>query len=515
MISNRPARRTLNPLLAILTAAILVSTACSRRAPAQQQPWMPPADTSTPQITHPPTRTPFMPPTRVPGAPVLTPTPDAAHPVPTVRVDPQQYMVQSGDTLGKIAIHYNVSLDELIQANRITDPNRIEVGETLTIPAPTPQAPGSSFKIIPDSELVNGQAAADFDIGGFVRRENGYLNAYRGEAEKEDFSGAEIVARVARDYSVNPRLLLAVLEYQGGWLTKSSPDKAFLDYPLGLPDPTRSGLYKQVAYAANQLNRGFYLWRVNGIASWLLTDGSIIPVSPVINAGTAGVQYLFSQLLDKAGWDKAVSPQGLYTTYQTLFGFPFDYAIEPLLPAGLVQPPLQLPFEEGVLWSFTGGPHGGWGDNSAWAALDFAPPGEVAGCQISEAWAAAVSPGLIVRSDHGIVIEDLDGDGLEQTGWTILYLHVDTQDRVKVGAQVKAGDHIGHPSCEGGVSNATHLHLARRYNGEWIPADGPLPFNLDGWISKGTGNEYDGFLTRDGTTIEADNSRKAENQIQR
>jgi hypothetical protein len=35
---------------------------------------------------------------------------------------------------------------------------------------------------------------------------------------------------------------------------------------------------------------------------------------------------------------------------------------------------------------------------------------------------------------------------------------------------VKTGDRIGHPSCEGGAANATHVHIARRYNGEWIPA---------------------------------------------
>jgi murein DD-endopeptidase MepM/ murein hydrolase activator NlpD len=247
----------------------------------------------------------------------------------------------------------------------------------------------------------------------------------------------------------------------------------------------------------------------------VLTDGAVVPASPTINAGTAGVQYMFAQLDDLDAWEKAVSSQGLIATYQDLFTFPFDLAIEPLLPPDLAQPLMQLPFEKGVIWSFTGGPHGGWGDNSGWAALDFAPPGEVSFCQVNEAWAVAVAPGLIVRSDHGIVVEDLDGDGLEQTGWTVLYLHVDSSERVKLGAMVKAGDHIGHPSCEGGVSNATHLHLARRYNGEWIPADGPLPFILDGWISKGTGKEYDGFLTQDGKSIEAADRRTAENQIER
>ena len=34
-------------------------------------------------------------------------------------------------------------------------------------------------------------------------------------------------------------------------------------------------------------------------------------------------------------------------------------------------------------------------------------------------------------------------------------------------------------------------------------ADGSMPFDLDGWLSSGSGREYDGFLTRGSQTIEA------------
>jgi len=196
-----------------------------------------------------------------------------------------------------------------------------------------------------------------------------------------------------------------------------------------------------------------------------------------------------------------------------LFGYPFDYAIEPLLPPDLTQPSLGLPFETGVPWFFTGGPHGGWDDGSAWAALDFTPPGPVATCWPSDAWVVAAADGLIVRADHGAVVQDLDGDGYEQTGWTLLYMHIAAQDRVPANTYVRRGDRIGHPSCEGGIANATHLHLARRYNGEWIPADGPLPFNLDGWVSSGGGIPYDGYLRRDGQTLEACECRADTNTL--
>jgi hypothetical protein len=82
-------------------------------------------------------------------------------------------------------------------------------------------------------------------------------------------------------------------------------------------------------------------------------------------------------------------------------------------------------------------------------------------------------------------------------------MHIETRDRIQSGTYVYAGERIGHPSCEGGFSNGTHVHLARKYNGEWVSADGSIPFNLDGWISSGNGNEYDGYLTRGSTVLEA------------
>jgi LasA protease len=46
----------------------------------------------------------------------------------------------------------------------------------------------------------------------------GYLSAYSEMVDEEVLSGAEIVRRVAYDTSVNPRLLLALLEYRAGWV---------------------------------------------------------------------------------------------------------------------------------------------------------------------------------------------------------------------------------------------------------------------------------------------------------
>ncbi len=456
-----------------------------------------------------------VPPTRLPGAPILTPTADSAHFQAGQPRGQQSYVVQPGDTLGSLSLRYGISVEDLQRANHLADPNVLSVGTTLVIPAVTPQPTGPSFKILPDSELVYGPMSIRLDIKALIQSKGGYLAGYTQDVNGELLTGDQIVTHVAADYSVNPGLLLAVLEYRAGWLTNPSPDPALLDTPFGFNDGFHVGLYRQLVWAANALNMGYYRWRVGAIQSWLLKDGAVVPVDPSINAGTAGVQNFFAQLDDYATWLKDVSPGGFFDTYMVLFGYPFDLAVEPLVPANLVQPPLHLPFAAGETWSFTGGPHGAWDEGSAWGALDFAPPGETPGCVESNAWVTAMADGLIVRTGVGEVIEDLDGDGYEQTGWDLLYMHVESRDRVQAGTYVRAGDRIGHPSCEGGIATGTHVHVARKFNGEWIPADGPVPFNLDGWVSAGAGDEYVGTLTRNAQTVESYDGKSASNQIQR
>lgn len=467
----------------------------------------------------PPTSAPTQQPTptteKVPGVVAPSPTPDQPRPLPTIRTNDEKYTVKARDTLFSIAQKFGVDIGALMEANKIENANLVYVGQVLIVPAPSVQNRGTSFKVIPDSELVYSPRTAGFSVVDFTNSQHGYLASYHETVDDMDYTGAAVIERIAREFSVNPRLLLAVLEYQSGWVTRSdTPDNRKI-YPMGRGETWRKGLYRQMAWAADNLNRGYYLWRVNGVNSWLLADGTLVPVSAEINAGTAGVQQMFAQLFDRGSWDQAVSENGLYAVYNRFYGNPFINPLEPVLPKDLAQPTMQLPFEKGKVWSFTGGPHGGWGDGSAWAALDFAPPGDGGGCRYSGEWVVAVASGVIVRSELGEVVQDLDGDGDERTGWSVLYMHIASNDRVKVGAKLKAGDRIGHPSCEGGVSNGTHTHLARRYNGEWIPADGPLPFILDGWVSGGEGVEYYGYLKRDGQILEPWDRKTDNNQIAR
>ncbi|MET1231882.1 MAG: LysM peptidoglycan-binding domain-containing protein [Candidatus Limnocylindrales bacterium] len=78
------------------------------------------------------------------AGPTSTPTPTAsastasgAPVTPEPSATPQIYVIVAGDTISKIARRFDITPDELLAANpQVTNPNRIKVGDELTIPAP-------------------------------------------------------------------------------------------------------------------------------------------------------------------------------------------------------------------------------------------------------------------------------------------------------------------------------------------------------------------------------------------
>ena len=258
--------------------------------------------------------------------------------------------------------------------------------------------------------------------------------------------------------------------------------------------------------AVQDLALGYYGWREGSLTELTFTDGTTMRIAPDLNAGSVAIQYYFAQKLTYERWLQTVDKNvGFPALYEELFGDPWVRArsVEPLFPAGLEQPPMTLPIEPGRVWAYTGGPHSAWEQQGALAAIDFAPSSDISGCTESDMWVVAPAAGLVVRVSKGVVILDLDGDGNEATGWNLLFLHIASDDKVELDEWLEPGDRIGKPSCEGGVSTGTHLHFARKYNGEWILADGPLAFNLDGWVTENGIKPYKGTLTRGDETITA------------
>jgi LysM repeat protein len=74
----------------------------------------------------------YTPTTTIPGS---TPPPDPnAIPTPPLE-NPETYVVAEGDTLYGIALKFAVDLDDIIALNGLADPNDIQVGQEIKIPA--------------------------------------------------------------------------------------------------------------------------------------------------------------------------------------------------------------------------------------------------------------------------------------------------------------------------------------------------------------------------------------------
>ncbi|MEA4908849.1 MAG: hypothetical protein GYA17_07660 [Chloroflexi bacterium] len=468
------------------------STVPAFETPTQAVETIPPTDTPVPTQTSLPTETA----TPAPSDTVtsIPPTPDLTENPPIL------YYTQAGDTIPALAVRFSVDPGEIMSPNPLPAEGLLDPNLLLIIPNRLPET-GAEDAVLPDSEIVFSPSAVDFDIDAFVNEAGGYLSTYREWGVSGWDSGAEVVYRVAIENSINPRLLLALIEYQSHWVYGQPGNLAETDYPIGWNEFAYKGLYKQLSWAVQQLSIGYYGWRAGLLTEISFPDQTNLRLSPQVNAGTVAVQLLFSKLYNPREWGGVMysSTDGLLPLYERMFGNPWVRAqsVEPLYPTTLTQPPFELPFQPGHTWSFSGGPHSAWGPDGALAALDFAPSSLDHGCVESTEWVTAVASGLIVRSGNGIVILDLDGDGKEQTGWSILYLHVATKDRIAAGTWVDTGDIIGHPSCEGGKATGTHVHVVRKYNGEWILADGPLPFVMSGWRVHAGPEPYQGYLTKD------------------
>jgi len=461
-------------------------------APAAQP--LPLTAVSADSATATPTVTATLPPTRPPYA-------------PGELVD---YLAQAGDILPALAAHFNTSEAEIRAANPVIpqDATTMPPGFPMKIPIYYLALWGTPYQMIPDALFINGPAQSGFDLAAFINSQPGWLKNYSEGLQDGRKSAAQVIELVAQNFSVSPRLLLVLLEYQSGAL--SAPTAPSDGYFLQYRNVSYRGLYLQLVWAANTLNNGYYGWRRGALIEWKHPDGALERPDPWQNAASVALQYLFSRQFSDVEYAHMVNADGFAKTYATLFGDPWQTS--PHIPGSLTQPALILPFESGKQWNFTGGPHTGWGKGEPYAAIDFAPTG-VSECNATSEWVVAMADGLVVRSLADGLTIDLDGDGDERTGWVLFYLHLALDSRPKVGQSVQTGQKIGHPSCEGGESTGTHVHIARKYNGEWILADGPLAFNLSGWQVHNGARAYDGTLTRFSRTVIASTSSEGKSAI--
>ena len=433
----------------------------------------------------------------------------------TVQDGLHTYTTRSGDTVAALGLRFGIENAEIIAGGASSPTGYLPIGQLIRVP-PYLGATTLPTLLLPDAAIVYGPLDAGFDVAAYVADAGGYLSHYSENVRGTVMSGADIVKRVALEHSISAKLLLAILEYRSGWVNADTTAMDGQQYPLGYGIADAAGLYEELYITGRQLGYGYYGWRDGSRTKIRFADGSEVRLHPEINAGTAAIENLFASLDSPTAWNLHLFGENSFgAVYAQMFGIPWEQSTSPLIPDGLVQPVLELPFGVGEDYHLTSGPHRAWGLGSPWAAIDFAPADGLKGCTVSPFWVTAAAAGLVVRSANGVVVIDLDGDGYEQTGWALFYLHLADKDRVQAGEWVEQDQKIGHASCTGGVATGSHVHFARKYNGEWMHAAGEIPLLLSGWQVLNGEAEYQGKLMRDGLMVSSYRYSITESKISR
>ena len=80
-------------------------------------------------------------------APVPPPAPEPEIPKAEAVPPPAKHTVEKGETLTSIAKHYNIPLTDLQKLNKITNDRKLQIGQTLNVPAgKTPETPAQKIE---------------------------------------------------------------------------------------------------------------------------------------------------------------------------------------------------------------------------------------------------------------------------------------------------------------------------------------------------------------------------------
>jgi len=188
---------------AVLLLTVLLLTGCYRevipdatpttgataQAAETETPTLPPAgtdDTPAPTPTHTPTPTPTATPTATPAegtpseSPLATPTPQAQ----------VIHIVQAGENMYRIALHYGTTITAIADANGIANPTQISVGQQLVIPVtgvptPTPAATETTYVVQVGDNLY--RIGLRFGVSHLV------IAAYNGLSDPSDIHVGQVL----------------------------------------------------------------------------------------------------------------------------------------------------------------------------------------------------------------------------------------------------------------------------------------------------------------------------------
>jgi len=304
--------------------------------------------------------------------------------------------------------------------------------------------------------FLYGRDAEAFDLAGYLAVHAPLLR------DKQ-----ELIAHWSGYYSINPKVVLALMEIKSGLMSAPSQEK--LQAPFAQLS-TATGFAGQLRDVLQQLSQRFYgfeayqrrhakdIGDLNGASAallGLLQDANSEPVlltrTPPLQAFTQHFAQLFS-----------TPPEQLRNA---------ESSREMALAANALPPSnmLQLPWYQGYSWK-SNGAHSHTGSGSPYSSID-----------VSYDWPGWGASTYSVAAAHGGRVSVLSRCQVRVTnanGWATNYYHMDNI-RVTNGeiitANTKLGNYAGNRNtalCEGGSSTGPHLHFSLLYNGRYVSLQG-------------------------------------------
>jgi hypothetical protein len=345
--------------------------------------------------------------------------------------------------------------------------------------------------VLSDGQFVWGPNAADFDPRAYLQARKSPLLPY-----------ADHLALWADYTSVNPQVLLTVLEIQLGWVSRIDPATT--------PEQIEAQIEETAMDLAMAFYEHLYLWGARRPAGQpapaggpviLLDDGSAQLLDPATTSGSYAVARVLGSPPAVDGLQaQAVSSDGT-EVFPQVFGSLFP-GVDPLDSSNLITPQaappadlLQLPFPLGATWVASGA-HS-WNGGSyppPYSSLDFFTGGATCS-NPPNLFAVAAATGSATRPYGYDCWLELDHGG----GWVTSYYHL---QHLYSGAPLTRNGKAGTIACEicaGGFATGPHVHFSLKFNGAYTSVEG---IKLSGWTVHVGAVPYDGgSFTRGGVTL--------------
>jgi murein DD-endopeptidase MepM/ murein hydrolase activator NlpD len=334
------------------------------------------------------------------------------------------------------------------------------------------------------------------EIQAWLDSQPGPLKHYRAAIGNREHSFAEVLSSQTTLYSINPRVVLALIEQQSGVITNPSPSDEQIRFLLAYrgENEGRAGWMSQLRWAIRELHHAQRDFPDRPELAY--ADESHSPIPDGLSIADYAIARVLAQTTTAAGLPARLDggDRSFVATYTRLFGDPRESIAE--LPP-LAEPFLSFPAEripettsffdhDAPFLRQNGSTLIYRGDRSEFFSYDG-----------HDGWDFAMLPPepILAPADGRVVFAGNSDDGcgvahaviLEHgNGYRTLYWHL-TRPTVEIGQEVARGETIGIVGSSG-CSTGPHLHFQVQYLGRDVdPAGWCGPESGDVWASHPAG----------------------------